>query len=142
VPKRKAIDLINGTTCAFVGDKELILDDFTRNFHIQPSRTIHRIDSLHFEQRHLKNFSFAGRKVLLIDTLADVPGYRQSFDIVVLSKNPRLYIPKLVKQLNFRQLVIDGSVPQWKARLWKKDCTELGIPCHDVSDKGAYVLDL
>jgi competence protein ComEC len=49
---------------------------------------------------------------------------------------------KLVSSLNIRQVVIDGSVPSWKARYWKKDCDSLGIPYHDVSIQGAFVMNL
>lgn len=142
VPKHRAIDLISGRTCAFIGDRELMLDDFYRNFHIQPSRILHRIDSLNFDKRLVHHFSFGGKRMLLIDDPAHVPPLPESFDIVVLSKNPRVYLHKLAQQIQIRQLVIDGSVPQWKAKLWKKDCAALGIPCHDVNDKGAFVLNL
>jgi competence protein ComEC len=142
VPKHKAIDLISGRSCSFIGDRELMLDDFYRNFHIQPSRILHRIDSLNFSHRLLHHFSAGGKRLLLIDNAAQVPPLPESFDVVVLSKNPRVYLNKLAQQIRIRQLVIDGSVPQWKARLWKKDCAVLNIPCHDVTEKGAFVMNL
>jgi competence protein ComEC len=63
-------------------------------------------------------------------------------DVLILSKNPRLYISNLIKTFEVGQIVIDGSVPQWKAKLWKKDCDSLHIPCFDVSEKGAFVMNL
>jgi competence protein ComEC len=63
-------------------------------------------------------------------------------DLVILSKNPKLYINNLIKAVDVKQLVIDGSVPLWKAKLWKKDCDLLHLPYHDVSEKGAFVMKL
>ena len=39
-----AIDLIEGHNYKFLGDAVLEKDDFLRNFHIQPSRVLHRIE--------------------------------------------------------------------------------------------------
>ena len=68
--------------------------------------------------------------------------YRLKADIIVLSKNPKLYITNLNKAFYIGKLVIDGSVPAWKAKLWKKDCDSLGIAYHDVAEKGAFVMKL
>jgi competence protein ComEC len=43
VPKHTAIDVIEGRQFSFVGDTSLLYDDFARNFHLQPSRVLHRI---------------------------------------------------------------------------------------------------
>ena len=43
---------------------------------------------------------------------------------------------------NIKQVVFDGSVPFWKLPYWKKDCDSLHIPYHDVSEKGAFVMNL
>ena len=39
-------------------------------------------------------------------------------------------------------MVFDGSVPAAKLKYWKKDCDSLHIPYHDVSEKGAFVMNL
>lgn len=120
VPKRKAIDIINGRTCVFIGDDQLMLDDFTRNFHIQPSRVLHRVDSLNTSHQNLTTFTFGGKRVSLIDEQQDLPVLPHDVDVLVLSKNPKLYLTKLTEVIKPGQIIIDGSVPQWKARLWKK----------------------
>jgi competence protein ComEC len=144
VPKYSAIDLIDGRTFSFVGDSELLHDDFIRNFHIQPSRVLHRIEPQQTLLACCKNFKFYNKKIALIDSSGCFttvePG--QAVDFLILSKNPKLYISNLVKTFSIRQVVIDGSVPQWKAKLWKQDCNSLHIPCFDVSEKGAFVMNL
>jgi competence protein ComEC len=67
---------------------------------------------------------------------------KQNIDLLILSKNPKVYISALAKAFSIHQIVIDGSVPSWKAKLWKKDCDSLHIPCFDVSEKGAFVMNL
>ena len=50
VPQKRAIDLIDGRKYLFVGDSDLLADDFIRNFHIKPSRVLHRIEpAINFE---------------------------------------------------------------------------------------------
>ena len=44
VPQKSAIDLIDGRKYFFIGDSDLLADDFIRNFHIKPSRVLHRIE--------------------------------------------------------------------------------------------------
>jgi competence protein ComEC len=63
-------------------------------------------------------------------------------DIVVVSKNPKLYFSSLTRAFNIRQVVFDGSVPAWKIKYWMKDCDSLSIPYYDVNTKGAFVMNL
>jgi competence protein ComEC len=49
---------------------------------------------------------------------------------------------KLAETFSVKQVVFDGSCPAWKINYWKKDCDSLHIPWHDVSVKGAFVMNL
>ena len=142
VPKYSAMDLIDGRSFNFIGDSTLLFDDFTRNFHVQPSRVLHRIEQNQTLAIDCKDFEFCNKKIAIIDTVKyfTPPKLKQSIDVLILSKNPKLYISNIIKTFNVHQIVIDGSVPQWKAKLWKKDCDSLKIPCYDVSEKGAFVM--
>jgi competence protein ComEC len=144
VPKHQAIDIIHGRKYWFIGDTDLQKDDFIRNFHLQPSRILHRIQPAEQAKSIAKSFQVLNRKVLIIDTTIsfDTIEKKTVADLVILSKNPKLYINNLIKAVDVKQLVIDGSVPLWKAKLWKKDCDLLHLPYHDVSEKGAFVMKL
>jgi len=144
VPKYSAIDLIHGRSFNFIGDSAILHDDFIRNFHIQPSRILHRIQQNQSLPVCCKDFEFCGRRIAIIDTSEYFIPFKnkQTIDILILSKNPKLYISNLVQTFSIHQIVIDGSVPSWKARLWKHDCDSLRIPCFDVSEKGAFVVNL
>jgi competence protein ComEC len=147
VPKHQAIDFIEGRNYFFIGDSELLANDFITNFHVKPSRILHRVEP----SNQLSNFSFqgnflqaGGKRILIIDKslVFDTTGAKISVDLVLISKNPKLYINKLAKTFNIRQVVFDASTPSWKLKYWNKDCDSLHIPFHDVNKKGAFVMNL
>jgi competence protein ComEC len=141
VPKHQAIDIMNGRRNYFIGDDALRQNEFLHNFHIKPSRLLHRIK----ENIPLKAHSLrvADKRILIIDTTILFKSMmpRVNIDLIILSRNPRVYINKILKSFKVEQIILDGSVPSWKARLWKKDCDSLKIPCHDVTEKGAFVIN-
>ena len=141
VPKYTAIDFNYGRETRFFADSGLLSNDFLLNFHVLPSRIHSR--SVNVKHIHLPTgFEYAGKKIIRIDTsfLFKLNDKKQEIDLVILSKNPRLYIKDLCKAFTIRRLVIDSSVPAWKARLWKKDCDSLDIACFDVAQNGAFVM--
>ncbi len=143
VPKYVAIDIIDGRKYKFIGDNDLEQNDFLRNFHIRPSRILHRIQPM-AGASNLKSIQFYGKHILIInaDINFNLPLFKPTIDLLILSKNPKIYIKDLQQAFNLKQIVIDGSVPSWKAKLWQKDCDALNIPCYDVSEKGAFVMKL
>jgi competence protein ComEC len=147
VPGKNAIDIINGNTYAFIGDSGLVKDDFSRNFHLKPSRILNRaIDgSVIALSQSDKYFSFNGKHVLLLNEemmFSEDPADKPELDLLILSGNSKLYISKLAGAFTINRVVIDGSVPASKSNYWKRDCDSLHIPWHDVSEKGAFVMNL
>lgn len=147
VPQKQAIDFISGREYLFHGDSSLLADDFARNFHLKPSRILYRIkpaDSISTFINEEPLFQYQSKKILLLDKTAawQPTPTKQTIDLLVISKNPKLYIDRLLNSFAIRQIVIDGSNSSWKATLWKKDCDSLGIPCHDVATEGAFVMNL
>lgn len=147
VPQKRAIDIVSGRNYLFIGDSDLLANDFARNFHLKPSRILYRIndgttlDNLSLFENYL---SYNDKHILLLDESVSflAEGAKPSVDLLVISKNPKIYIKKLAASLNIRQVVFDGSVPAWKANYWKKDCDSLHIPWHDVTVKGAFEMRL
>ena len=142
VPRHTAVDVVNGRDYSFIGDTALLYDDFARNFHLQPSRILHRISPVKADAA-IRSFSLNGKQVIIVDeNFSFLKGNpKQPLDLVVLSKNPRLYISNLAEAFTIKQIVMDGSVPLWKAALWKKDCDSLKIPCYNVAENGAFVMN-
>jgi competence protein ComEC len=70
IPKHQAIDLISGRNYFFIGDSELLANDFTRNFHLKPSRVLYRItstDSLPAFFRAKQFIEFGSKRIWLAD---------------------------------------------------------------------------
>jgi len=141
IPKVQAIDILDGRNLTFMGDAKAEEDNNIRTYHLLPSRVQHRAKPS--TQTSVKAFDFYGHKILIVDTT--LPFSQQSkplISLLILSKNPKVYMSQLHNNFNIQQVVIDASVPAWKARLWQRDCDSLRLPCHNVAEKGAFVLNL
>lgn len=147
VPGRSAIDFVSGKNFFFYGDDSANVDKSTRDFHMSPARVQRRVkeaaalDNLVISGRYA---SFAGREILLLDETMNFKAgsIRPVVDLVIVSGNPRLYIRRLAQSIGIRQVVFDSSVPPWRLKYWRADCDSLGIPSHDVREKGAFVMTM
>jgi len=147
VPQKQAIDLIDGRKYLFIGDSDLLADDFIRNFHIKPSRIMHRLEpdqgfETYEQQKEL--IIYKNKRILVINKTKYFSSLvnKVPVDLLILSGNPKLYFNKITEAFSVKQVVFDGSCPAWKINYWKKDCDSLKIPYHDVSEKGAFVMSL
>ena len=147
VPQKRATDLIDGRKYFFVGDSDLLADDFIRNFHLKPSRVLHRIEpAINFEnyQEQENLIVYNSKRIMTIGETKYFAPLEEKIpiDLLLISGNPKLYFNKLAETFSVKQVVFDGSCPAWKINYWKKDCDLLHIPWHDVSEKGAFVMNL
>lgn len=148
VPNHTAIDLIEGRKYQFIGDTALVIDGFLRNFHIKPSRVLHRINPANNLQNFAINnhlISCNGKQILIIDSSILIPFQpteKIKVDAIVLTKNPKIYFSKLVQHFNCKQYVFDSSNPYWKVNYWKKDADSLGIKYHSTATDGAFEMNL
>ena len=147
VPRKQAIDIIDGRKYFFLGDPDLFADDFIRNFHIKPSRILHRIKSAERSENYQPTEDLLvhrGKKIFLLMETKHFTAFptKLPVDLLIVSNNPKLYFTELSKTFSIRQVVFDGSCPNWKINYWKKDCDSLGIPYHSVVEKGAFVMNL
>jgi competence protein ComEC len=140
IPHHQMIDIIDGRSCSFIGDA-ITSSEYNSDFifHVQPSRMLHRIAQTNSLNK--KDFMFSRQMIFVIDSSIHftTSTFKPVVDLVVLSKNPKLYIDNLSDAFAVKQIVIDASVPSWKAQLWKRDCDSLHIPCWNVAEKGAYI---
>jgi len=147
IPQKTAIDFIDGRKYLFVGDSDLLADDFVRNFHIKPSRVLHRVEpAINFDnyQQQGNLISYNNKKILSINETNYFFPLKEKIplDLLLVAGNPKLYFTKLAETFSIKQVVFNGSCPAWKINYWKKDCDSLQIPIHDVSEKGAFVMSL
>lgn len=147
IPRHRAIDVIKGRDYFFIGDSALVVDDLAINLHIKPCRVLHRIQSCDQVPNFMRDGNFlqlGAKRVLLIDRtiLFDSCVTRTHVDALIISNNPRISLIDISKTFTIGSVVFDGSVPIWKIRYWEKDCRRLRIPFYDVSEKGAFVMNL
>lgn len=145
VPKRQAMDFTQGLHYCFVGDPLLVQDEYTRNFHLRPTRIQQRLrpgklPALYKAGSQL--IQFGKKRIVILDS-----GYRfrrsdslLQTDIIILSGNPKIYIKRLVQSFAPGLIVADGSNSAARLRYWKKDCDSLDIPFYAVQEKGAFVM--
>lgn len=147
IPRYQAIDFICGRKYVFKGDSALLQDDLLQRFHLKPSRTLNRISSAN----SLPNLSatahfasFAGKVILIADSTLRLKKRQQAIviDILLLTRNPQLYLCQFTQIIKPKQVIIDAANPEWKIRRWKQECVQLDLPCHTVTDDGAFVLTL
>ena len=147
VAQKPAIDLIDGRRYFFVGDPDLLADDFIKNFHLRPSRVLYRarpapgFDNYKYQENLLV---YEKKRILLINQTKYFFPLENKIpvDLLLVSDNPKLYFNKLGETFLVKQVIFDGSTPERKRNYWKKDCDSLHIPYHDISEKGAFVMKL
>lgn len=147
VPNNTAIDLIEGRKYKFIGDSALTQNGFLKNFHLKPSRILHRMNAsntiTNFDV-HKKLISCNGKNILIIDDGFYTPPLTKKIDIdiIVLTKNPKVYLNKLAQTFHCKQYVFDSSNPFWKVAYWKKDADSLHLKYHNTATDGAFVINL
>ena len=86
---------------------------------------------------------FIHLKILMLDTmLVYKANKKMKLDYIIVSKNPKLKIASLAENFDVRRFIFDSSNPSWKIAEWKKECEELHLQFHSVSEQGAFVTDL
>jgi len=147
IPKHSAIDVIIGREYLFRGDSSLQQNETVYKFYLQPCRLLHRVINPYYTGNLLvwKNFFRYGRtSFFVVDRSFEVekPAEKIVVDILILSKNAPVLISQITDVFTCRKMVFDSSIPLWKVNKWKQECTQMGIPCHTVSEQGAFVLNL
>ncbi len=146
VPAHKAIDFIDGNSFHFVGDTDLVSDGLLKNFHLKPGRISLMVAK---EENNIPLFQnnnfyqFYDKRILLIDTGVIYKSSPKKIyvDYIIISKNPKVSIPRLAEVFNCDVYIFDASNPLWKIDKWKKDCEELHLRSHSVPEQGAFVTD-
>lgn len=148
VPKHTAIDIVEGRNYFFIGDSVLLQDGFLRNFHIKPARILYRTTPTKKLNHTAFNYNIIqspNKKIIVLDK----PLQRNKktttkieADIIVITKNPTLYIQQIDEYFSCKQIVVDANNAAWKVKYWKKDAQTLGLPIHYVVEQGAFVTNL
>jgi competence protein ComEC len=142
-----AIDFIKGNTFYFTGDSTVLQDNLLKNFNIKPAHIALRshTESKQANLYRQKGFyQFYNCKLLVIDSSVryNPSAEKMIVDYIVLSKNALIKIKDIDKVFTCKKYIFDASNSLWKIGQWKKECEELHLPSHTVSEQGAYVINL
>ena len=148
VPQHQAIDFISGNHYKFIGDSILMQDGLLQNFHLKPARTAQQLYSSTgslaelFKQNMF--YQFNNKKIMIVDRQMDFADVQQKIDIdlLVISKNPKLTIARLVKAFNCKQFIFDASNTTWKIEKWKQECKVLQVNFYSIAAEGAFVYNI
>ena len=148
VPQHQAIDIVKGSRYQFIGDSILLEDGLLQNFHLKPGRIFlqlnNRTDTLPDINKKHMFYQFGNKRIIIIDSAIQFALLKQKIDIdlVIISKNPKLYISGLANVFNCKQIVFDASNPAWKIEKWQRDCELLNLPNHSIPGQGAFIFDI
>ena len=107
IPQKTAIDFIDGRKYLFVGDPDLLTDDFVKNFHLKPSRVLHRIEPaihLHNYREQGNLIIYNGKKILSLNEAKYFSPLKEKIpvDLLLVSGNPKLYFNKLAETFSIK----------------------------------------
>lgn len=142
--QHSAIDFMVGNQYYFTGDADLLQDGFLKNFHLKPSRIFFRTYHHPHTTNNQNAFCVNGKKLVVINQSYRflLTENKIKVDVLIISKNPKLYIENLLKTFDCKLIVFDSSNPQWKVNLWIKDCQRLHLNYFHTGENGAFVMNL
>ncbi|MEA1897023.1 MAG: ComEC/Rec2 family competence protein [Bacteroidota bacterium] len=89
-------------------------------------------------------FSFCGEEGYFLD-LSQFPSINEmepfQTDLLILSGSGRVRAYEIQKLINPELVILDSSVPYYCSVKLKPDFQMLGIPCYNVREKGAFMLE-
>jgi len=65
-----------------------------------------------------------------------------TIEYIILSKNSRVSIPRLLETFTCKQFIFDASNSLWKIGKWKKDLEQLHLPFYSVPEQGAFIIEI
>ncbi|MDZ4668726.1 MAG: ComEC/Rec2 family competence protein [bacterium] len=120
-------------------------DKQQKNFknQIQPNLYLKNIVSVETETLDTLNYLFAPQPGLKICILQNrgMPA-KEALNIVLICGKHYVNIEKLISLNRVQKVVINGDVPKKKSAAIKKILQKHKIPCHDVTENGAFEVSL
>jgi len=150
-----AIDFIYQRQAFFICDSLLAADLGKIEFQVKPNRVNLGLRDIQcINQGKLAALSlpgawinypfifFQGKRLMIIDDKWNSSQTKEimTCDIVIFSGKPRITPDELRKQVDFKQVIIDSSIPYYRAEQLMQACMKESIPCHSVRHSGAFVV--
>ncbi|WP_246124421.1 ComEC/Rec2 family competence protein [Bizionia gelidisalsuginis] len=102
--------------------------------------TEQRIGSTRFDTLQ-SLYSYNDRYVLLIDSLGVYNITNLNPDYIILINSPKINLNRLLKTLQPKAIIADGSNYKSYVARWKTTCLKTRIPFHSTYEKGAFIME-
>lgn len=147
VPRKMAIELIQGRSFIPVYDSSLVLDAATQDYHLKPAHILFRTqktDRLSELRSFDRLYNFHGKRIMIVDRQMKMLNHnkKMKIDIIIYSGNPLISIDQLLNHFEVSLLIIDSSNSEFRARKWSNDCMMRGLPVHSVPEQGAIRINI
>ena len=117
------------------------VSEAVRNFYLKPAATLMRLREEKPIPAATALFCFGGRTIFLLRGKPP-PLLPQQIDLLIVSARPGTRADEWLRLHPAQQVVIDPSVSATAARQWREAAAALRMQCHDVAQKGAFVMNL
>lgn len=148
IPRHKAVEFIDRNNFFFSGDTEVVNDKLLNSYNLKPVQIAFQLKGAPDKLNHFfsKNnfYQFYNSRILMIDSSFTnyKSGKKVKVNYILISKNPRIKIADVAENFDCKNYIADASNPPWKIEQWKKECEELHLHFHSVSEQGAFVINL
>lgn len=79
------------------------------------------------------------QQILVVDSLGIYQLNELKHPIVVIQYSPKLNMERLIKTINPKQIVVDGSNYKSYVNSWKSACNKMNVPFHYTGENGAFI---
>jgi len=161
IPKDSAIEFVSSNESHLIGDEALLKEKENAKFqyNIAPNQLMSSIeaiqlipspsiDTIQINKNNIRFDSpfiqFHDKKILLLDETTSLPNdlsKKIEVDYLILKNNPRISLQRSLNWIEAQQVVFDVSNHYKKVNRWKSECELHGLNCHDVREKGAFVVN-
>jgi competence protein ComEC len=148
------IDIISGSWCLSVTDCDSVPESAVA-YSVSPNRIARGVSLMdtivmgpgnrYIEDGYFYDGGFLGAAGMQLfiagEKTVPVPDTACRVEILVITASYRGEVADLLAGFSPGHVVIDSSVPRWKAGQYLSQCDSLSIPCHAVALQGAFVYE-
>jgi len=135
-PKNSSIGYRTGANIILSSRDLLTLNDYT----IKPYLIGTGIDVKLITTTTKNVYKFKNETILVVDSLGIYELNTIKPSIVILQQSPKINLERLLKTLQPKLVIADGSNYKNYAGMWEKTCIKNKTPFHNTMQKGAYTL--
>lgn len=94
----------------------------------------------HYKTGFSNVYQFKNQLILVVDSLGIYQLKKLRSPIVILQQSPKINLERLIRTLNPKQIIADGSNYKSYVNRWKVICEKQKTPFHYTGKNGAYII--